>query len=199
MSVPRTHRDAGTQAAVSTGPAELAGTWEFDPAQTRLGFRAPQLVITTVCGTFGEVVGSARFDPSNPQKSEVSVTIQADSVDTGNRRRDSHLQSAAYFEVETYPTIEFRSTELRPSNDSEVWTVLGDLNIKGVTKPVELTMTYLGVSGDPSGGIRAGFKGTGVVNRTNWGVKWNRVIEAGGFVVGDHITLELDVQAIKRR
>jgi polyisoprenoid-binding protein YceI len=186
MSVQRTDRDAGTQGVVSSGPAELAGTWEFDPAHTRLGFLARQLVITTVRGSFGEVVGSASLDPTNPQNSEVSVTIRANSIKTGSDRRDAHLRSAAYFEVEKYPTIEFRSTELRPTENPQVWTIVGDLTIRTVTGQVELTMTY------------CGFEGTATVNRTNWGVNWNRVIEAGGFVIGDNVTLELEIQAIKK-
>jgi polyisoprenoid-binding protein YceI len=184
---------------LSTGPAELAGSWEFDPAHSRLGFRAPQLMITTVRGSFGDVVGRASLDPSNPQKSQVSVTIRTNSIDTGNHRRDGHLRSAAYFDVETYPTIEFRGTGVRPTNDPEVWMIVGDLTILAVTRPVEVTMTYRGVSDDlASGGTRASFEGTATVDRTNWGVNWNRVIEAGGVVVGDHIKLELAVQAIKK-
>jgi len=198
MSVPWTDRDAGTREVVDTGPAELAGTWEFDPVHTRLGFLARQVVITTVRGSFGEVAGRASLDPLSPAKSEVSVTIGANSIDTGSGRRDAHLRSAAYFEAGKYPTIEFRSTELRSTKDPRVWTIVGDLTIRGVTKPVELTMTYLGVSGDPWGGIRAGFEGTATVNRTNWGVIWNRLIEAGGWVIGNNVTLELEVQAIKK-
>jgi polyisoprenoid-binding protein YceI len=198
MSVSRIHRSAVTQDVVATGPAELAGTWEFDPAHTRLGFLAPQMMVTTIRGTFGEVVGGATLDPANPQNCGVSVTIQANSINTGSPRRDAHLRSAAYFEVEKYPTIEFRSSELRPTKAPEVWTVAGDLTIRGVTRPVELTMTYLGVSGDPSGGTRAGFEGTAKVNRKDWGVSWSRALEGGGVVVGDHIKLELKVQAIKR-
>ncbi|HKA70051.1 MAG TPA: YceI family protein [Actinomycetes bacterium] len=199
MSVPGTPRDDATQHVVRTGPAELAGSWEFDPAHSRLGFLAPQLVITTVRGVFGDVVGSASLDPANPHRSEVLVTIRANSIDTGNRRRDAHLSSAAYLEVDAYPIIAFRSTQLRPTPDPAVWTVVGDLTIKGVTWPVELTMTYLGASGDPSnGGIRAEFEGSARINRTKWGVMWNRVIEAGGVVIGNHITLELEIQAIKK-
>lgn len=198
MSVPwADNRDGGIGKFVGTGLAELAGTWELDPAHTQVGFRARQLVITTVRGSCGEVVGTAVLDPSNPAKSEVSVTIQANSIDTGSSRRDAHLRSAAYFEVERFPTMEFRSTELRPTQDPQVWTVVGDLTIRGVTKPVELTMTYLGVSGDPWDGIHAGFEGTGTVDRTHWGVNWNRAIEAGGFVIGDKVELELEIQAIK--
>lgn len=181
---------------VSTGPPELAGTWQLDPAHTRLGFLARQFMITTVRGTFGEVVGSASLDPLNPSESKVSVTIQANSVQTGSSRRDAHLR-AAFFEVEKYPTIEFGSTELRPTRDPEVWTIVGDLTIRGVTRPVEFTMTYLGVRGDPSGGTRADFKGTAKVNRKDWGVNLNNALEAGGVLVGDHITVELDIQAVK--
>jgi polyisoprenoid-binding protein YceI len=104
---------------------------------------------------------------SNPQESELSVTIQAISVETDRRMRDAHLRSADFFEVEKNPTIEFR-TELRPTKDPEVWTVVGDLTVRGVTRPVELTMTYLGVWGDPWGGTRAGFEGTAKVNRKDW-------------------------------
>ena len=197
MSVSNTDRSAVAQDVVSAGPAELAGTWEFDPADTRLGFLARQMMITTVRGAFGEFVGSASLDPSNPRESEVSVTIQANSIDTGIPRRDAHLR-AAFFEAEKYPTIEFSSTDLRPTKDPEVWTVVGDLTIRGVTRPVELTMTYLGVWGDPRGGTRAGFEGTAKVNRKDWGVNWYKALEAGGVLVGGHIKLELDVQAIKK-
>jgi polyisoprenoid-binding protein YceI len=192
MSVLGTHTDAVTQQVGTTGPAELAGTWEFDPAHSRLGFLARQLIIATTRGTFGEFVGHASLDPAHPEESEVSVTIQANSIDTALPRRDAHLRSADFFDVEKYPTIEFRSTELRPTKDPKMWTVVGDLTIRGVTRPVELTMTYLGVRDDAQGGIRASFQGTATVNRRDWGLGY------GGVFIGDNVKLEFDVQAIKK-
>ncbi len=144
-------------------------------------------------------VGSASLDPANSQKSEVSVTIPANSVETGSSRRDAHLRSAAFFETETYPTIEFRGIELRPTKEPEVWTVVGNLTIRGATKPVELTMTYLGVWDDPRLGTCARFEGTAKVNRKDWGVDWIKAIGACGVVIGDRVKLELELQAIKKR
>lgn len=197
MSAAGTQQSAVVPAAAGIGLAELAGAWEFDPAHSRLGFRVRQVMIMTVTGAFGEFAGGADLDPSDPSKSEVTVTIQANSIRTGNRRRDAHLR-AAFFAVQTYPTIEFRSTELRPTDDPAVWTVAGDLTIRGVTRPVELTMTYLGVDGEPGAGARARFAGTAVVNRKQWGVGLSELIDFGGIAVGNHVGVELDVQAIKK-
>lgn len=183
----------------TTGPAELAGKWALDPAHTRLGFAARHLMVTTVRGKFNDLTGWATLDPENPAASELSVTIQAASVDTGSADRDAHLRSPDFFDVENYPTIEFHSTDIRPTDDPNEWIVVGDLTIRGVTKPVEIRFTYLGVtSPDPWGGTRAGFEGTAKVNRKDWNLVWNRTLEHGGVLVGDEVKLELDIQAVKQ-
>lgn len=182
----------------TAGPAELAGTWEFDTAHTRLGFAARHLMVATVRGRFADLTGVAVLDPSNPAASNATVTIQAASIDTGSPDRDAHLRSPDFFDVENHPTLEFRSTEIRPTSDPETWTLVGDLTIRGVTKPVELTLNFLGVTPDPWGGIRAGFEGTGKINRKDWDLTWNAGLETGGVVVGDQIKLELDVEAVKK-
>ncbi len=182
----------------TAGRAELAGTWEFDTAHTRLGFAARHLMVATVRGRFAEVAGQAVLDPSNPTASNATVTIQAASIDTGSADRDAHLRSPDFFDVENHPTFEFRSTEIRPTSDPETWTLVGDLTIRGVTKPVELTLNFLGVTPDPWGGIRAGFEGSGKINRKDWGLTWNAGLETGGVVVGDQVKLELDIEAVKK-
>lgn len=181
-----------------TAPAELAGTWEFDAAHTRLGFAVRHMMVATVRGRFADLSGVAVLDPSNPAASSAAVTIQAASIDTGSPDRDAHLRSHDFFDVDNHPTIEFRSTEIRPTSARETWTLVGVLTIRGVTRPVELTLTYLGISPDPWGGIRAGFEGSGKINRKDWGLTWNAGLETGGVLVGDQIKLELDVEAVKK-
>jgi polyisoprenoid-binding protein YceI len=178
-------------------PAELAGTWELDPAHTRLGFAVRHAMISTVRGSFTDISGGATLDPASPSASSATVTVQASSISTGSADRDAHLRSSDFFEAEKYPTLEFRSTEFRRTGDPSTWILAGDLTIKDVTKPVELTLTYLGDVIDPWGNIKAGFEGRGQISRKDWGLTWNAALEAGGVLVGDKITLELEVQAKK--
>ncbi len=181
----------------TVAPAELVGSWELDPAHTRLGFAARHAMISTVRGSFTDISGRAILDPASPSSSSATATIQAASISTGSADRDAHLRSSDFFEVEKYPTLEFRSTEFVPTGDPRTWILVGDLTIKDVTKPVELTFTHLGNVVDPWGNVKAGFEGRGQISRKDWGLTWNAALEAGGVLVGDKITLELEVQARK--
>jgi polyisoprenoid-binding protein YceI len=125
------------------------------------------------------------------------VTIQAASISTGSPDRDAHLRSSDFFEVDKYRTLEFCSTEFIPTSDPSIWILVGDLTIKDVTKQVELTFTHLGNVVDPWGNVKAGFEGRAQISRKEWGLTWNAALEAGGVLVGDKITLELEVQAKK--
>ena len=125
------------------------------------------------------------------------VTIQAASLTTGNEQRDGHLRSPDFFEVERYPEITFVSTDVQ--REGTDWTITGDLTIKDVTKPVSVVFEETGAATDPFGNERVGFEGSITINRTDWGLKWNAALEAGGVLVSEKVTLEFDVSAIRHK
>ena len=176
--------------------AALTGTWTIDASHSRIGFVARHAMVTKVRGAFNEFEGSAVLDASNPAASTAQVTIQAKSIDTRNGQRDDHLRSNDFFDMETYPEITFVSTGVT-RNASGEYELTGDLTIKGTTKPVTVPFTFDGLATDPYGNLRAGFEGSVVVNRKDWGVNWNAGLEAGGVLVSEKITLEFEISAIK--
>jgi polyisoprenoid-binding protein YceI len=176
---------------------DLTGTWDIDPAHTRLGFAARHAMVATVRGGFDVFSGSIVIDHKNPSASSAEVEINAASISTGNEQRDGHLKSPDFLDVEQYPTITFRSTSAEEI-DSETYKMVGDLTIKGQSHPVTLELDYQGTNGDPFGNTRAGFEGKTTINRKDWGLSWNVAIEGGGILVGEKVKLELDVSAIKR-
>lgn len=176
---------------------DLTGTWDIDPAHTRLGFAARHAMVATVRGGFDVFSGTIVIDHKNPAASSAEVEIDATSISTGNDQRDGHVKSADFLDVENYPTITFRSTSAEEI-DSETYKLHGDLTIKGQSHPVALELDYQGTGGDPFGNTRAGFEGKTTINRKDWGLTWNVAIEGGGILVGEKVKLELDVSAIKR-
>ena len=181
-------------APVNTG--ELTGDYTIDPAHSRIGFVARHAMVTKVRGSFNDFEGKAYLDASDPAKSRVEVVIQAASIDTRNADRDNHLRSNDFFDMEKYPTIAFSSNSVEPLSD-ENYRVTGDLTIKGVTKPVAIDFEYAGSATDPFGNLRVGLEGSVVINRKDWGVAWNAPLETGGLLVGEKVTLEFEVSAIK--
>jgi polyisoprenoid-binding protein YceI len=182
----------------TTTPAvqELTGDYTLDPAHTRIGFVARHAMVTKVRGAFTEFEGTAHLDFTDPTKSSAKLTIQVPSITTGNGQRDDHLRNNDFFDAPTYPEITFVSTGVEVKGDEE-FTLLGDLTIKGVTKPVAVDFELTGTAKDPFGNTRVGFDGKTVIKRTDWGVNWNAALETGGVLVSDKITLEFDVSAIK--
>ena len=176
--------------------ANLTGDYTIDPTHTRIGFVARHAMVTKVRGSFNEFAGSGHFDAENPSASKVELTIQAASIDTRNADRDGHLRSNDFFDMETYPEIHFVSTKIEASGDDE-FEVTGDLTIKGVTKSVTIEFEFDGAATDPFGNHRIGFEGKTVINRKDWGVTWNAPLEAGGVLVGEKVTLEFEVSAIR--
>jgi polyisoprenoid-binding protein YceI len=174
---------------------DLSGTYVLDPAHTRIGFVARHAMVTKVRGQFGTFEGTARIDEANPSASKVDLTIQVASVDTGSADRDGHLKSGDFFDVETYPTITFTSTEVK--RDGSDWAVTGDLTIKDVTKTVTIEFEHTGSARDPFGNLRVGFEGETTINRKDWGLTWNAALETGGVLVSEKIKLEFDVSAIQ--
>ena len=182
----------------TTTPDTLTGTYVLDPSHTRIGFVARHAMVTKVRGSFNELDGSGFFDASNPAASNLSLTIQAASIDTRNADRDAHLRSNDFFDMETHPEITFASTAVDPKG-GEVYTVTGDLTMRGVTKPVSFDLELTGPARDPFGNDRIGLEGSVVVNRKDWGIAWNAPLEAGGVLVGEKVTLEFEVSAIKQQ
>ena len=175
--------------------ANLNGTYTLDASHTEIGFTTRHAMVTKVRGAFTEFEGTAVTGP-NLADAKIDVTIQAASVDTGSADRDGHLRSADFFDVENYPTITFRSTEVAAA-DADTLRVTGDLTIKDVTRPVTIDFDYAGGATDPFGNERIGFEGSVVVNRKDFGLTWNAALETGGVLVSEKVTLEFEVSAIR--
>lgn len=170
------------------------GVWAVDASHSRVGFVARHLMITKVRGNFAEFDAAVEIT-GDPLQSSVRATVQLASVSTGDTGRDDHLRSADFFDVEQFPTMTFVSTGLKADGDDYV--LLGDLTIKGVTRPVEFELEFDGVSPDPWGGTRAGFSAEAEVNRKDWGLEWNVALETGGVLVGEKVKIQLEIQAVK--
>ena len=174
---------------------DIAGAYTLDASHSRLGFVARHAMVTKVRGQFGEFEGTAHVDTANPAASKVDVTIATASVSTGSADRDGHLKSGDFFDVETYPTITFRSPDV--ARDGDTWTITGDLTIKDVTRPVTIDFEQTGSAVDPFGNTRVGFEGDVTVNRKDWGLTWNAALETGGVLVSEKVKLEFDISALR--
>jgi polyisoprenoid-binding protein YceI len=172
------------------------GKYTIDPTHSRIGFVARHAMVTKVRGSFNEFEGSGYFDAEDPSKITMDITIQAKSIDTRNADRDNHLRSNDFFDMETFPTVTFKSTKVEKASD-ELYKVTGDLTIKGTTKPVTIDLEYGGAAKDPYGNERLGFDGKAVVNRKDWGITFNAALDTGGVMISDNVTLEIEVSAVK--
>ncbi len=170
------------------------GTWTIDPGHAGVGFVGRHFGLTRIRGRFTGVEGTVTIGESVEQ-STVAVVIAMDSVDSGDQTRDDHLRSADLFDVEHHPTATFRSTGVTAA--AGTGRLAGDLTIKGVTRPVELDVEFVGGVADPWGNERAVFSASGLINREDWGLTWNMLLEAGGLLVSKEIRLEIDVELIR--
>jgi len=177
----------------TTIPGYVAGTWAIDPVHSEVGFTVRHMMVSKVRGRFtgftGEFVTGA-----DPLDSQVTATVELSSIDTGNADRDNHIRSADFFEVDAHQVMTYRSTGLRAHGDGFVLD--GELTLKSVTKPVSLDLELGGFGPDPYGGVRAGFTATGEIKRSDFGVDFNAVLETGGVVVGDKVTLILEIEGV---
>jgi polyisoprenoid-binding protein YceI len=171
-----------------------AGTWTFDGSHTTVGFTARHLMVSKVRGSFTSFSGGIEIAPT-PEESWVEVTIDAASIDTREPQRDAHLRSGDFLDVEHHPSLHFRSTEVVPTGPS-TGKVRGDLTVRGVTRPVELDVEFLGVVKDPWGGQRFGVVATGEIDREDFGLTWNMALEAGGVLVGKRVQLQIEAEAV---
>jgi polyisoprenoid-binding protein YceI len=176
-------------------PGYVAGTWDVDPVHSELGFVVRHLMVSKVRGRFSrfsaEIVTGATLT-----ESAVTANIDLSSIDTGNGQRDAHIRSVDFFDVDNHPTMTYRSTAVRPDGDRYV--IDGELTLRGVTKSVPLVVELNGFGPDPYGGVRAGFSATAEIDRRDFGVSFNASLDGGGVVVGDKVTIQLEIEATLR-
>lgn len=175
--------------------------WSIDAAHSQVAFTVRHMMITKVRGRFSDVAGSIELDDGAPAESSVRVEIDAASIDTRQEDRDAHLRSGEFLDVENHPelTFESRRVEGLALEPGSSFTVVGDLTIRGVTREVELEATYEGEGQDPWGGERLAFSADTSIDRRDFGLEWNQVLETGGVLVGNEVQIHLEVQAVKER
>lgn len=171
--------------------------WVIDPAHTLLEFSVKHMMIATVKGRFSGVEGGLYADLPDLTTADIEVTADANTVDTREAQRDQHLRSADFFDVENFPQITFKSNRIeRTGNDA--YKIIGDLTIRGVTREVAFDTTFEGMGKDPWGGERAGFSAEAKINRKDFGLNWNAVLETGGILVGEQVKISVEVEVVKQ-
>lgn len=187
-----------TLIALSAPALSLAGNWNIDKDHSFASFKVQHMMITDVRGSFNDVQGVALIDENDVTRSKIDVTIAAASIDTRVKKRDDHLKSADFFDVEKYPTLTFKSTRIEKTADNKI-VVVGNLTIHGVTKEVELNVSGPSAEAkDPWGNIRKGASATTKINRKDFGLVWNSTLDNGGLLVGEEVEIELAVEFIKQ-
>ena len=183
-------------ATVQTAPATGAKTaWKLDPTHSSVEFSAKHLMISTVKGRIADIEGTIYTNENDPKSSSVEATLKTASIDTRTDQRDQHLRSADFLNVEQYPEIKFRSTRIEGSK--EEFKLIGDLTIRDVTRPITLDVTFEGQGKDPWGGERVGFSASGKIDRREFGLTWNQLLETGGVAVGNEIKIGIEIEAIR--
>jgi|SRR5579859_6728815 len=178
-------------------PTTATTTWNIDPAHSAAEFKVRHMMISNVKGHFAKVTGTLTLDESDLSRSRVEATVDASSLETRDAQRDAHLKSADFFDVEKFPALTFKSTSLRLVKDGEL-AVEGDLTIRDVTRKVVFSVDGpTPPAKDPWGNTRVGVSATTRISRKDFGLSWNAALESGGFLVGDDVTITLDVQFIK--
>lgn len=172
-------------------------TWNIDPAHSVAEFKVKHMMISNVKGQFAKVSGKLTLDESELADSSVEAVIEASSIETRDARRDTHLKSADFFDVEKFPTLSFKSTRVSIVRDGEL-SVEGDLTIRGVARKVVFSVEGpTPPSKDPWGKMRVAISATTKINRKDFGLTWNAALETGGILVGDEVTITLDVEFVK--
>jgi polyisoprenoid-binding protein YceI len=172
--------------------AVRADVYEVDAVHSTVAFGVRHLVVTTVKGNFGEYSGSVSYDPASPASLKISGVVKTASINTGNQKRDDHLRNSDFFDVEKFPEITFESTKF------EDGVLTGKLTMKGVTKEISVPATVNGPVTHPFSGKQAiGVDFTAKINRQDFGISWSKSLDGGGLMVGDEVTLELSIQALK--
>jgi polyisoprenoid-binding protein YceI len=168
--------------------------WAVDPTHSELTFKVKHLMITNVKGEFRSF--EAVIDGEDFTQSKVTATINSNSIFTNNEDRDNHLKSADFFDAENFPALTFSSTRMT-SKGGDDYLLEGDLTIKGITQPIELSVEFGGKNKDPWGNEKIGFSVNGKINRKDWGLNWNATLETGGLLVSDEVKIQAEIQFVK--
>jgi len=179
-----------------TSAGMAAETYKIDRSHSEASFRIRHLM-SRVSGRFTDFDGVVNINRAKPLTSSVAFTIRTASIDTGEPSRDKHLRSAEFFEVDKYPELKFQSTSIK-SVGKDKYDVKGNLTMRGVTKPVTVRVNYLGAAKDPYGNERAGFEVTTRLNRKDYGISWNKSLDAGGYLLDDVVQVMIDIEAVKQ-
>ena len=180
-----------------TGDDSTMTTWQIDSTHSHVEFAVRHLMISTVRGRFGALAGTVELDEQNPAQLKLSVAIDAASIDTREERRDAHLRSADFLETSRFPVIAFDGVGVT-GDISDRFQLRGNLTIHGVTQPVTLEVTSEGRGNDPWGNERAGYSARTRIRRSDFGLTWNQLLEAGGVAVGDEIKITIDVELVRQ-
>lgn len=183
-------------ALLLVAPAFAMDTYKIDAVHSEVGFKVRHLISRT-SGRFTKFEGAIQLDEKNIQNSSVSVSIDVASITTDNAKRDGHLKSADFFDAEKFPTITFKSTSVKEISKGQL-QVTGDFTMHGVTKTITLPITSLGGMASPFKDFRAGFEGSLKINRQDFGVKWNKTLDAGGTMLSDDVDISLAIEAVKQ-
>ena len=183
-----------TSTSEATGTTQLTGAWAIDPVHSSIGFSVRHLMVSKVRGTFQDFNGAIVVAEDGTLS--VTAEIAVGSINTNNEQRDAHVKAADFFDAEKYPTATFRSTSVRPNGDN--YLLDGEFTLKGVTKPVTLDLEFNGVNPGMGHGEVAGFEASVVLNRKDFGIDIDMPLETGGTVVGDKVTITLEIEALKQ-
>jgi polyisoprenoid-binding protein YceI len=186
--------------ATETAGLVATPTWQLDPTHSSVEFSVKHMMMTTVRGRFKELSATLTGDRDHPEAAGVEATIQVSSIDTGVGDRDAHLRSPDFFDADRFPQITFRSARIEgtaPRKEGDRFRVVGDLTIRDTTMQVSLDCEYEGRGTDPWGKTRAGFTFSAELDRQEWGLRWNQVLETGGVLVANKVRIEGEVQFIR--
>jgi polyisoprenoid-binding protein YceI len=170
--------------------------WQIDTSHSHISFTVRHMMISKVRGSFEKFSGEINFDQQNPANSTVYAEIDLSSINTRDEKRDGHLRSADFFHIDEYPTMTFQGTRVEQTSPN-TGKLYGDLTIRGISKPVVLDVEYSGIQKSPWGAEQAGFSATTTLNRKEWDLNWNVALETGGWLVGDTIKVEIELELIK--
>lgn len=181
---------------IFTAHIAAAATYKIDQVHSQVEFSVDHLVVFKVNGAFNEYQGEIEADSTSKSLTSAKAEIKVASIDTREPKRDGHLLSADFFDAENHPLMTFASKRVEGSGENI--TVVGDLTIRGTTREVTLKGGFRGENTDPWGNVRAGFTASTQINRHDYGLSWNKALETGGFVVGDEVTIRLEVQGVRQ-
>jgi len=184
-------------AAVLAGPAFAQATYDIDSSHSSVQFSVRHLMISNVRGEFSKVTGTVFYDPAKPEAARIEASIDANTINTREPKRDDHLRGPDFFDTAKYPSITFKSKSTTVAGN--IWKVKGDLTMHGVTREVVLDVEQPAEQKDARGNLRLGATATTRINRKDWGLTWNRVLETGGVTVGDEVSITIDIEAVRRK